>query len=894
MNIMSRIWLPAAVSLAVAAATFAPGSQHPEADLRLAAVPVFAEPSGDTVIYEAGGYKRWRRGEMPPSELPDSLLAAFRDSTGLEEALDTLPKLRARDTIKAPDSLRLTDPFRYKYYVALVDSLTHVETRDSLRHSSDSLKESALLMLEEGDTIRFTADSLHARLDSLDWRKLDSLYAADSTAAAKAAFEKWYASLDKKARRKYDYEQMIPIKMARMDSIKKAKEEKKAIRDSIIMEKPRILDTYAIPDSMQYKRIIAWTEDRDFGQLKPFVPDTGYNYHFYNDYPFRRKDVNATWLGVDGSPLQYYNWFNRIEDRDVTFYEAQRPWAFDPSTVVQYNSKTPHTELAYYGTLLAGDEKESDNLHILTTQNITPEMNFTLAYDRFGGGGMLINESTTNKNFTAVANWLGKKYTMNTGYIYNMVKRGENGGISDNSWIRDTTVDAREIKINLTTAESKIKKNTFFLDQQLRIPFNFINTLRARRDSTFVPDSAATDITTAFIGHSSEFSTYTRKYTDKIGTSDTFGRDLYSGIFNLDPTSSADSMRVSILDNKVYLRLQPWSADAIVSKLDVGIGDTWKTYYAPSPTDTSTVGQNSFYLYAGAQGQYKHYFNWNAKGRYDLQGYTAGDMLLEASAKGNFYPFRRARTSPLSVAARFSTSLKAPGYYQNHIYSNHYQWDNSFGKISTTRFEAELDIPHWKLNAKAGYALLSGNIWYDSLGVVRQNTTPMSVLGVSVRKDFTIADFLHLDNRVLFQYSSNQDVLPLPTLALNLKYYVQFVVQRDASKTSNVMVMQIGADALWNTAWHTPGWNPNLGVFHNQSRILYNNGPVFDAFINVQWKRACIFIKYENAGQGWPLEKAGYFTADHYVYTQRSLRLGLFWPFYIQSARNDSVGGHSH
>ncbi|MBR1868946.1 MAG: putative porin, partial [Bacteroidales bacterium] len=675
---------------------------------------------------------------------------------------------------------------------------------------------------------------------------------------------------------------------------KRAKEEKKAVRDSIIMEKPRILDTYAIPDSMQYKRIIAWTEDRDFGQLNAFVPDTGYNYHFYDDYPFRRKDVNATWLGVNGSPLQYYNWFNRTEDRDAPFYEAQRPWAFDPSTVLQYNSKTPHTELAYYGTLLATDEKESDNLHILTTQNITPEMNFTLAYDRFGGGGMLINESTTNKNFTAVANWLGKKYTMNAGYIYNMVRRGENGGISDNSWIRDTTVDAREIKVNLTTAESKIKKNTFFLDQQLRIPFNFINTLRARRDSTFVIDSTSTDITTAFIGHSSEFSAYSRKYTDKIGSSDTYGRDLYSGIFNLDPSSSADSMRVSVLDNKVYLRLQPWSGDAIVSKLDVGIGDTWKTFYAPTAADTTTVGQNSLYLYAGAQGQYKHYFNWSATGRYDLQGYTAGDMLLEASAKGNFYPFRRARTSPLSIAARVSTSLKAPGYYQNHIYANHYQWDNSFGKTSTTRFEAELDIPHWKLKAKAGYALLSGNIWYDSLGVVRQNTAPMSVLGISVKKDFTIADFLHLDNRILFQYSSDQDVLPLPTLALNLRYYAQFVVQRDASKTSNVMVMQIGADALWNTAWHTPGWNPNLGVFHNQSRIMYNNGPVFDAFINIQWKRACIFVKYENAGQGWPLEKADYFTADHYAYTQRSVRLGLFWPFYIQSGRNDSVGGHSH
>ena len=897
MNLLSRIWLPAAVTIGVAAGTLQPWSVAPEADMRLATVEVGVFPEDaatDTVTYERGHYKQWRRGQMPPAELPDSLLAAFRDTSSFDEGLDTLPKLRARDTIKAPDSLRLTDPFRYKYYVALVDSLTHVETRDSLRRSHDSLKTSGLNLLEEGDTLKGVADTLHALMDSLEWRKLDSLYAADSTAAAKAAFEKWYNSLDRKGKKKYHYEQMLPIKMARMDSIKKAKEEKQAIRDSIIREKPRILDTYALPDSLHYKRIIAWTEDRDFGDIHPAVPDTGYNYHFYDDYPFRRRDVNATWLGVDGSPVQYYDFFKRADEGDVPFYEAQRPWAFDPSTVLQYNTKTPHTELAYYGTLLSGDEKESDNLHILTTQNITPEMNFTLAYDRFGGEGMLINEATTNKNFSALVNWLGKKHTVNAGYIYNMVKRGENGGIQDNSWIRDTTVEAREIKVNLTKAESRIKKNTFFLDQQLRIPFNFINTIRARRDSTFVPDSAATDITTAFIGHSSEYSTYVRKYTDNIGSSDTQARDFYANIFNLDPNASADSMRVSVLDNKVYLRLQPWSADAIVSKIDAGIGDTYRKYYTPSATDTVNTALNSFYVYAGAQGRYKQYFNWNAKARYDLQGYTAGDFSLQADAAGAFFPFRRDRKSPVRLNAGFSTTLTTPSWYHGHIYSNHYSWDKDFGKVSTTKLQAKIEIPRWKFDASAGYALLANNIWYDSLGIARQNAAAMSVLSASLHKEFVVGGFLHLDNRALLQFSSDQEVLPLPTLALNGRYYFQFVVQRDAARTYNVMTMQIGADILWNTPWNAPGWNPNLGVFHNQASVLYNNGPVFDAFVNVQWKRACIFIKYENAGQGWPMDKSDYFTANHYTYTQRVLRLGIFWPFYRQAQRNDSVGGHSH
>jgi hypothetical protein len=83
------------------------------------------------------------------------------------------PRLTARDTIFPPDSLKDTDPFRYKYFVALLDSATHVFIRDSLRNAGDSL----------------------------DWPKLDSLYRLDSATRAKAAFDAWYNSLDKAARK---------------------------------------------------------------------------------------------------------------------------------------------------------------------------------------------------------------------------------------------------------------------------------------------------------------------------------------------------------------------------------------------------------------------------------------------------------------------------------------------------------------------------------------------------------------------------------------------------------------------------------------------------------------------------------------------------------------------
>ena len=724
-------------------------------------------------------------------------------------------------------------------------------------------------------------DSFKATLDSALWDKLDSLWLADSTARAKAEFEAWYAGLSRQERKKYDLEQKVKLKMAQADSLKKVREERQNIRDSIAETTPRILETYALPDSLHYKRIVAWTVDPDFGKLEPYLPDTTYNYHFH-DLPFHRQDVNATWLGVSGSPMQYYNWFLRGQGDRVDFYEAYEPWTYSHGTLPHYNTKTPYTELGYFGTLFAGKEKESDNLHLFTTQNITPALNFSLLYDRFGGGGILEREVTANKTTVAQVNYLGKRYTMHAGYIGNTVNREENGGIADIGWIRDTTVDGRDIRVNLSDAKSKTKKRTVFLDQQLRIPFTFINRLRARRDSSyhFNADSLDRDITTAYVGHSTEWTTWTRLYTDNIFNDSEAA--FYNNVSRYGQ-SSIDSLRTMRLDNKVYLRLQPWSSEGIVSKLDVGIGDYLEHNFDSTTVRPTRHVENSVYLYAGAEGQLRGNAFWNAKASYVILGADFGDLNVEANAEFRFYPFRRARKSPVSLSASFGTSLLEPGWYQQHLNLNHYSWDNEFGKISTTTVRGRLDIPYWKLSADVGYALLGNTVYYDAKGIARQHGPAMSVLSASLRKEFVLGP-VHLDHRALLQLSSEPEVVPLPTLALNLRYYLQFVVQRDELRR-NVMVMQIGADAYANTPWYAPAWNPNFGVFYNQAERQYTNGPWFDIFVNVQWKRACVFIKYQNAGGGWPLLHPDYFSADRYIVTKsgmEGLKFGIYWPFYIQ------------
>lgn len=833
--------------------------------------------SSDTVIYPKDAYKLHRRGTMGEWSVADSLLNGD-DSIFTQEALeDTLPQLTARDTIKAPDSLRLIDPWRYKYYVALLDSLTHRQVADSLQSVGDSLN---LAFLSAQDSASTLEDSLTIRellslalrdssLAVFNWgerHKLDSLYSADSTARARAAFLKWYSGLSKEERKKYDTEQKEKRMLARRDSIDAIKAEQKAVRDSIRENTPRILDTYAFADSMFYKRLIVWNVDRDFGTISPYVPDTSANWHFH-DYPFLREDVNATWLGLAGSPVQNYNFFKR-KSEGVSFYDALESWTFTPSTFTQYNSKTPYTELAYYGTLLAGDEKESDNIHIFTTQNITPELNFSLLYDSWNAGGMLVNEEVKNKTAGVGVNYLGKRYTANFALIHNRVNLGENGGLTDISEIRDTTIELREVKVAMESASSKSSKLSATLDQQLSIPFNFINDWRAKRDSTFVPDSTG-GVTTAYIGHAIEYSHFARKFENG---------------------SAADSLGQTRLDNKLYIRLQPWREDALISKIDVGVGDYLHRYHYVTATDTSSLYENSLYLYAGASGRIGPHSLWDARAHTVFAGADAGNSDLSASLSADFFPFRRARKSPVSFNFTFGESLLRPTFYQRHFYSTideNLRWDRNYSMISSTRFEGSLKIPYWKMEAQAGYALLANWAYQDTLGISRQYTSePVSVFSAYLRKEFVFFNLLHLDNRVLYQHSSNQDVLPLPTLALNLKYFIQFPVQR------GVLDMQIGMEGWWNTKWYSPQWNYITGTFTNQNEWQYNNGPYFDLFINMQWKKATIFVKLQNAGAGWPMDHADYFSAHRHIVTGNGttgLKFGIWWPFYLSPVQNKQV-----
>ncbi len=654
------------------------------------------------------------------------------------------------------------------------------------------------------------------------------------------------------------------LKYLEREKKRELKDSLKFIKDSTRWSQPRILETYILPDSLKYKRIIIWNLNNSLNKISMIEPDTTFNSNF-NEFPFKKLDVGATYLGISGSATQLHNYFLR-EKLDI--FEPFEPYLVYSNTINNlpfYNVKTPYTELAYWGTLFSNREKEETNIKFLHTQNLSPSHNITVSYKRFGSAGQLARETTDNRTFALYNNYLGKRYVMHAGYIFNSIKRAENGGLTDPTFFLDSLVEeTKELGYKLLSADNHLKRNTFFLTHSYGIP------IRLSKADTLNNSGQGT---TTYFGHSFEFSTFSKKYTDDIALNDSIGRAFYNNNFYLSPTNSFDSIRVSSFENKFFIRLQPWKPDAIISKLDGGVGIQNLSIYNFKPefyTDGKKNSKyNNLYIYFGADGIYKNLFKWNAFSKYNISGYYNSDLLIDVNST-IFIPIK---SDIIDFNARIFLENRQPNWFNQQYYSNHYIWKNDFSKITETKLEGRLNLPKYKLSIFAGYALIDNPIYYNNFGYAAQHPDIVTILSIYAQKNFKFG-FLHLENRVLFQMSSNKEIIPLPDLSANMRYYIQF------NLVKNVLTTQIGADITYNTEFYAQAYNPATGIFHNQNDRKIGNYPYIDAFVNLQWKRASIFVKYINAAEGWP--SSDYFSAHNYIRSQTNIKFGIHWPFYVK------------
>ncbi len=635
----------------------------------------------------------------------------------------------------------------------------------------------------------------------------------------------------------------------------------------------RPLESYHFPDSVRGRQNMEWTVDPYTNQINIGSIDT-LQQDFQIQYPFMKEGVGSAYLGNLGAPSYYLSFFDRCYSRDHSFANPWSAYIRTMETTPFYNVKLPFTQFNY---AWAGQKaKQEEDFGAIHAQNYSPQTGFNVNYRSLGTKGIYAWQATRDKTLSLAFSHTGKRYTVHAGYIYNGIYNRENGGTVDDDdiiiYISDYEL-SQNIPMRMSDPKNWIKNNSYFVTQSYGVPLKRMTQA----------DFSMADRPAVFIGHTLQYNRWVRRYQDTYSGTvyrDPAGTEAalpYYENWYVSPTQSRDSLFEGQLTNRVFVQIQPWDRNGVIGTIDGGVGVDMLRYYHFSTEDYLTGPaearkENSYYIYAGANGRIKKYFDWAGDFKIHPFGYRGGDVEFGATASARVFIKGR----PLSVSGNFRFSSLEPGYWEQNFSSNHFRWSNSFGKENETRFDVTLRVPHLGFEASGYQSVLGNKVYYGADFLPVQANGTVSVTGVYLREDIKIgikSSSLNLNHRVMLQWSTDQKIVPVPMLSAFLSYYYEFNVVK------NVLRLQVGVDGRYNTRYYAQGYNPGTAQFYNQREKKLGDYVWMDVFVNAKWKRMRILLKMQHLNDDM-FGTRNYFSVLHYPMNQRIFKIGISWNFY--------------
>jgi len=197
--------------------------------------------------------------------------------------------------------------------------------------------------------------------------------------------------------------------------------------------------------------------------------------------------------------------------------------------------------------------------------------------------------------------------------------------------------------------------------------------------------------------------------------------------------------------------------------------------------------------------------------------------------------------------------------------SNHFIWKNNFGKQRDVSFGGQLNLGRTGTNFRVSLANLQNHIYLGTDGLPRQHGGSVQVLSLSLKQKLRFGIW-NWENSITYQTSTDDNVLPLPKLAVYSNMYLLFRVA-----TLNV---QFGIDCDYYTRYYAPLYQPALASFANQRENMVGNYPFCNAYLNMKLSRARFFVMYSHANKGL-FGGDNYFSMPDYPLNPARLQLGI-------------------
>lgn len=616
----------------------------------------------------------------------------------------------------------------------------------------------------------------------------------------------------------------------------------------------------------------AWRVDPLLGQRSPATIDTVFQNYSLEFVP---QQISPAYATTGNYCAEGYNllYMERPIQSDFHFRDALETWIPTMSKARFYNTRIPMTLLSYnFG---GGKENGQDRLSTIFSANANARTQVGALIDYIYSKGSYEDQAAKDLNWGFSGSYLGEHYEFQGSFTHFNLVTKENGGITDDLYITDpavvqggnTSVNAKQIPTNLSDAHNRVKGTDLWLNNRYKIGFwreEQVNDTTVKR--TLVP-------VTSFI--------WTLRYRESKHSfrNENMTQNLeFWPTTYLNPVETDDFQKYWSVRNTIGVSLlegfNKWAKAALTAfatheirsySMESGCKDpTGAQIEAMTPITISDIplAEKENLLWVGARltKQQGRIINYDATGEIGLVGPAAGEIKVNGELTTRIPLF--GDTVPIRAFGHF-TNLSAPWLMQ-HFWSNHFMWENSFSKTRSLRLGGEISIPWTQTHFNFAVENVQNQIYFDENALPAQHGGSVQIVSATLHQDFHFGPF-YWQNRLTWQKSSEQAVIPLPQLVVASNASLQFKI--------TTLFVQFGINGTYFTKYKSVDFQPATMSFYNQNAVDIGNYPMVDVYLNCKLSKVRFYLMMSHVNQG--LTGTNWFSMPHYPINPRKFQLGL-------------------
>lgn len=598
-----------------------------------------------------------------------------------------------------------------------------------------------------------------------------------------------------------------------------------------------------------YRFVKTWHISDRFALADSIPVDTiPLNYQTSN--PIDRFSISNSYNGNLGSPIQSKIYFDRPSNADFIFATAYFPYLVNVQSATFYNTKTPYSNLDYNtgGSL----QRDEDHIKFLFTFNTKKNLNFGTTLDYTSAPGEYGNQASERFSGSLFGNFQGKHYSA-TGFVStNSLRNQENGGITTPTDIFSSFAQ-KDISVNIL-AQSGYSQSVFYYNQQYSVGFE--RSVKVKKDSVrldYVP-------VTRF-SHTIKYIDESKRYVENTVVKTPFYTNTYLPFTNTNDTSG-----LKTLTNTFSIKMEEEFNKLLNFGLTAFVENEIQNYTFKKDSVINYMMNSTTKVGGILSKERGRRFRYSLSGELSLVGYKAGEFKLDGKIGGFFKLWK----DSISLVANGFVRSDKPSYFLQHYDSNHFRWDNNFANTYRTHVGGTFSIPTRSFSLNVSVENVTQQIYFDTIALPKQYSGNIQILSANLKKDFHVGKFA-LENNIVFQVSSQPDILPLPrfTFYENLYYHDLWF---------KVLTIQLGANVRYHTEYYAPTYMPATGQFYSQTKTKIGNYPVVTAYLNMHLKRTRFFVEYYHINQMFM--NGSYFSMPNYPIDEANIKLGVSWNFY--------------